>query len=445
MREYLTPMAAHYRYFSFGLLIASFIAPVSADTLLESFQLASEYDAEVRAAEARYHAGRQALPKARAALLPQIGLEGTHTHTDIKEGSSLPFFSGEGSSKGYEATLSQKVVDVNAWYTYRSGIATSKQAASQYESAQDDLIVRVAEAYFDVLRAQVALKTAQSEEKSISRQLEQSKKRFDVGLIAITGVHESQARYDSTVANRLAAEGQVGIAKEALLAITGQTPGTLADLNDDYPIIAPDPLTSEEWVNLALASSSDLQAVGHGKDAAKANSSAKRAAHFPTISAVAQRKYDSENFIESADYFVAKIEVPISTGGFAHAERREARYKLMEAEEQLADAERDIIQATRSLHLSVVTDVARVRASKQAVTSSQSALDATQAGYDVGTRNIVDVLNAQRELFRAQRDYANTRYDYVVNMLKLKEVAGTLSSNDIANIHEHMSNDLNEG
>jgi outer membrane protein len=310
----------------------------------------------------------------------------------------------------------------------------------------------VADAYFNVLRQWDNLQVSKAEELSDKRQLDQAQQRFDVGLIAITDVHEARAAYDSSVAQRLSDEGTLATAYEALSTLTGQDHANLWRLQKDFPVVDPAPQNRADWVQFALNNNYSLKAALYGMQAASENSTAKRMEHMPKLTGSLNYQKDhvtgdldsrppsafdippdADTTTKSA---MLKLTVPIYSGGFTSSQSRQAAEQYNAALEQKIDTERTVIQNTRARHIATTTDVQRVRARSQSIISSQSALDATRAGYEVGTRNIVDVLQSQRTLYSSLRDYANARYDYVMDLLRLKEQAGTLSPQDI--------NDLNQ-
>lgn len=441
------------------LLLATSQSPL-ADSLQQIYELALNNDATLKAAEAQFRADIETEKQARGGLLPSVTASLSYADSDTDGDSSFSAGALSGSaptdmeSEAETLTLSlqQKLFDMNAWFNFKSGKELTRRAEAQLAASQQDLIVRVADAYFNVLRAQDNLASAVAEEKAIQRQLEQTQQRFDVGLIAITDVHEAKARYDLALVNRLNEQGQLGIALEALTVITGRVHSKLGRLAENFPVANPEPADRKAWEDFALQNNLDLKAAYAAADAELLNAKATKANHYPTVTAAFEYQdmdSDSEqwigNFNSSRTYgdidsdsetktLSINLTVPLYSGGFTSASRRQAYERYNAARETQILTMRNTIQQTRSLHLQVTTDVARVKARKQSITSSQSALDATQAGYEVGTRNVVDVLDAQRTLFAARRDYANARYDYVTNMLKLKKQAGILSPEDIAGL-----------
>lgn len=439
-------------YRKLAFLLAGMLSwPVAqADSLQEIYRLALENDPQLKADTAAYQAGKEATNIGRAALLPQINAQASVQKTDrddtdnlLVNGSNL-----EQDQTSWNITLNQALFDLSAWYGYQQGKASTQQAEEQFKADQQSLMIRSAQAYFNVLRAIDNLETAEAEEKALAQQLEQTQQRFEVGISAITDVHEAQAAYDIASATRLEAEGNLGISYEALEVLTGQPHNTIAPLQSNFPVLKPEPAERHAWVEFALQNNQALKVARHAAEAAQQNSRARTADHAPTLTGFvsytdtdndgtnANVNFDSHS---ETEVYTIRLDVPIFTGGRTSGLRRQAVAQSLQAKEIANRTQRDIIQATRSLHLQVSTDVARIKARNQAVTSSQSALDATQAGYEVGTRNLVDILNAQRALFQARRNYSNSLYDYIINTLQLKEAAGTLSPNDITELDQWLN------
>ncbi len=425
-----------------------------ADTLQETYLQALANDHQLKADEAGYRAGLEAKTSAFSGLLPQLNAEATLSKTDTTvtdhsgtSTSSSLFSSSNVKEKAWGATLTQPLFNMAAWFNYQQGIALSDVAEAQFSADQQSLIIRVSQAYLNALRSIDNLKTAIAEENALSHQLEQTRQRFEVGLTAITDVHEAQAAFDTAVATTLEARGNVGIAFEQVEVLTSKPTETIAPLSETFPITAPEPLQRSEWVDFAVKNNFALKTAKLKADAAEQNARAMKAGHLPTVSAVASYNdsdSDGSRYSQSFDtttdstYYGLQIDMPLFTGGRVSSDRRRSYEESMQVRELYNKAQRDTIQSARSLHLSVVTNVALIKATKQATISSQSALEATQAGYEVGTRNLVDVLVAQRSLYEAQRNYDNSRYDYIFNMLQLKEAAGNLTPNDILQLNQWM-------
>lgn len=476
-----------------SIIIAGFSSAAYANNLTDIYELALNNDPTLQAAEASYKADSEIKAQAISKLLPQIKASASYTETDEDSESvrflsaNVPFgsnFNTENETETYSVSLTQDLFNLQAFFAFKQSSALSKQAELQFAIDQQSLILRTAEAYFDVLRSRDNLTSALSEEKAINQQLEQTQQRYDVGLIAITDVHESRAAFDLAVAERLTEEVNLGIAYENLAALTGQQHTNIYNLASDFDTAKPQPETADAWVEYANQNNLSIKLAEQVAEASNQNSKVKKAAHAPTIQAIISYRdstTDTEQFsfadrVESnpvtaivndtggspvtvnttantiantgpgsipnsfsnADgtTFELRMELPIFNGGLRHSERRQAGYERVRDQANLVAAKRTAFRQARSSYLTTVADTARINARSLAITSAESALDATQAGYDAGTRNIVDLLNAQRDLFRAQRDHANTRYDYVINSLKLKEAAGILSPTDIYDINK---------
>ncbi len=445
------------RALCFFVVLLPLTLPLSlqADTLADIYELALENDAELKAAEATYKAGRESKNQGRAALLPQVIASGNYTETDADAEQSQFNPQTLGSvditgttntdSKLYSISLQQALFDMPAWFNFKQTKQLSKQAKAQFSADQQAMIIRVAEAYFNVLRAADNLQTSNAEVAALQRQLEQTQQRFEVGLIAITEVYEARAVHDTAVVTKLEAKGELAISYEALTVLTGQPHSNLWQLDEEFPITKPTPIKRAEWVDFALQNNFALQAAGYAAEASRQNAKAKKSEHLPKLSG----SYAYNDSTNSGDFDIdngpkfpqdsqsegstvsLNLELPLFTGGFTSSARRQAYQEYIQSRETFINTQRNTIQAARSLHLTVVTDVGKVKARDLAITSAQSALDATQAGYEVGTRNIVDVLESQRFLFRALFDFSNAKYDYVINMLRLKEQSGILSPEDV--------------
>lgn len=432
-----------------------------ADTLVDIYELALKNDATLKAAEASYRANIEIENQAFSSLLPQITATASHSESDI-DTDGVSFFGStpiannnnrDTETDSYSISLNQNLFDLPVWFSFKQGKELTRQAQAQLAYDQQDLIVRVADAYFNVLRSIDNLEAAKAEERATKRQLEQTQQRFDVGLIAITDVHEARAVYDATVVQRLTDEGNLGTSYESLAVLTGQLHSNLWLLSKNFPVIDPDPMARDEWVQFALKNNYALKAAMYGMQAAQENATSKKMQHAPTLSATisyndADTKGDLTDFggstispIQSetdGTTWSVDFKLPLYSGGRVSAQRRQAYEQYNAALENKIQTQRTVVRNARAQHITVVTDVQRVKARQQAIVSTSSALDATQAGYEVGTRNIVDVLQAQRTLYSSIRDYSNSRYDYVLNILKLKRAAGTLTPEDIYAINKWM-------
>ncbi|QKX16165.1 TolC family outer membrane protein [Microbulbifer sp. YPW1] len=444
-----------------------------ADTLWEVYLQALDNDPQLAADRAAYRAGLEAKNLGRSSLLPQINASADYTKTRTESDSISQNFinnqlvtgrstgDSDVDSHGYGARLTQALFDLPAWFGYKQGKTLSEQAAAEFSANQQDMMIRVAAAYFDVLRAHDVLEAALAEEEALAKQLEQTQQRFEVGLTAITDVYDSRSAYDSAVARRLTAQDDLLSNFDALSVLTGQNHDVVAPLQPNFTVSAPNPADRASWVEFALANNYTLKAVRLNADASRYNARAAAAEHLPTLygNLAYEKGYRDgdrngtttfpgfEPFStgspidDETETKIAAItfEMPIYTGGRLSASRREARNLAFQSEDIRNLTERNTIQDTRTLHRAVTTDTSRVEAREQAVISAKSALDATQAGYEVGTRNIVDVLLAQRTLALAKTDYANALYDYILNTLNLKLVAGLLAPEDLQQLDARLN------
>ena len=443
----------------FAALLLATTVSAHAESLRDIYELALENDALLKAQEARYLAALEDEKSALSALLPQVTASYSYEDRESDTAGIGANFGDDGfevtdtftnrqtETDGYLVSLRQALFDLPAWFSFQSGKELSRQAEATFAANQQNLIVRVVEAYLAVLRAQDNLKASEARERAFARQLEQNKQRFDVGLTAITDVYEAQAAYDLAQVDRISDENSVAVALENLSVLTGKRHANLDVLVEDFEVRQPEPLDRSAWVEFALANNFSLKAAQYPEEAARQNATARKLAHAPTVTGTAQYS-DLEtdgtltqdpptpfalppNSEQELTVWGVELNMPLFTGGAVSAERRRAAQLFNAAREDRINLTRQTVTDARSLHMTVINDVARVAARNQSIRSSRSALDATEAGYEVGTRNIVDVLNAQNTLFNSLRDYANSRYDYIVNSLLLKEQAGLLSPEDV--------------
>lgn len=424
-------------------------APLYATDLLEVYRTAQERDAELRTAEAEFRAALEARPQARSALLPQI--EGTlgYAYTDSDQEGRASF---DYQTRTFELSLNQTLYDHTNYVALRQADLGVAQATAVRDAARQELILRVAEAYFGVLSAKDNLSFAEAEKEAIGRQLEQADQRFEVGLIAITDVKEAQAQFDLAVAEEIAAQNRLDQAQEDLAVITGQFYENLPELSDRMPLVLPDPADRNQWVETAREANLNLVAQRLSTEVAAQDIKRQRSGHYPTLGLSASYNDQafndlpdfggqtsgatSQQFLDRQDTQVGvQLRVPIYTGGRVSSLTREARENFDAAREQQELAERQTVQQTRSAFLSVNAGISRVRALEQALESTRASFEAAEAGFEVGTRTAVDVLLELRQVFRAERDFAEARYDYLLNTLRLKQAAGTLSQEDLISVN----------
>ncbi len=446
------------RFLIHTILAAASLAAFNAGAadLKDVYERALTSDPLIREADANRLAARESKPQAIAALLPQIEGSGEYNDTE-SDGTSVdinppnppaPFDRlSKGNSTDWGLQLRQNVFAWENWATLRRADSEQAQAEADYLVAQQDLILRTSEAYFNVLAAQDTLEAAQAAHDAIGRQLEQSEKRFEVGLIAVTDVQDAKAAFDSATAALIQAKRNLATSGEILRELTGDTYDVLEKPGNDMPLAAPNPVNPDDWVKLAMEQNTRLISSRLAADVARHNISVERGGHFPSIDFIATKSwFESEtdftgtvsgtgdSDFEDTVYGV-QLRVPIFTGGSTHSRVRQAQYRNIAARERLERTARETERSTRDAYLGVNSEVARVQSLKQAVESAMTALQATEAGYEVGTRTSVDVLQARQRLFQSQTDYARSRYDYLLNVLRLQLAAGTLNQQGLYEIN----------
>ena len=405
--------------------------PLLAEDLVAIYGLALEQDAELLIAESNYLAAIEAVPQARSGRKPQIFF---NANSVARESDNSVTGNSDNETVGYNLTLTQSLYDTETRGNISAAEASSAAQLAQLEATRQALVLRVAITYFAILAAQDNVDFAYAERTAIARQLEQAQKRFEVGLIAITDVHEAQARFDTAEAQAILAENILDNAFQSLTVIIGDTSiNNLARLGETLKLALPEPAKIDAWVALALKNNRDLIAAQQNLNAARFERDKKAKSGYPTIDLVASyADNDSDDDLlgdsRQDDLSVGiELEMPLYTGGRISAEQAQAESEYSAAQNTALLQNRLATQQARTAYLDVVSGISQVNALKQALESSNIALEATQAGFEVGTRTSVDVLISLRETYRAQRDYARSRYDYLINNLRLRQAAGTLN------------------
>ncbi len=403
-----------------------------AENLLDVYRLAQVEDRQLRAAAAELEAVREVIPQARSEYLPNIFL-GADVARNYSNPENFPSDSFNGNS--YSLSLLQPVFDRAAWLRQGQASNRAKQAEVSYTFEEQNLIVRASRLYFNVLNSVVDLQAVRADKEATARQLDQTKQRFEVGLIAITDVHEAQARFDRVVTEEIVTQNELDSARESLRVITGQSVGELAELDEEVPLVRPEPDDMERWVAQAYEGNLTLLAAQFGVNVASDEIEVRRSDHYPTVDLFARYGDNNTKSTFNSDLETGAIglelNLPIYTGGLVSSRTREAESRLVEANELYEQQRRFVGQQTRDAFRTVIASISAVSALQQTVVSNQSALDATQAGFEVGTRTIVDVLDAQRDLFQAKRDYDVARHAYVLSNVSLKQAVGTLNLADV--------------
>ncbi|MBL1319527.1 MAG: TolC family outer membrane protein [Methylophaga sp.] len=432
-----------------GLMLIS--ANSYAEDLLDVYQLALKNDPQILAEYASQLAVGELDAQSRANFLPTVGLN-ANTGRNWQDTS----FSGLGGSlnlggrrdfntHGYALTITQPLYKKQNYVQKDKAAIAIDQAAANYALVNQDLVVRVAERYFDVLAKQDDETFALAEREAIARQLEQTNQRFDVGIATITDVTESQAAYDLAHASVISAENEVRNSKERLREPLGQYIDTLATLKNDAELVRPQPEDIDQWSENALIQNPAIAVAHFAVEDAKQTIELQKSGHYPTLDLVGQRAYDSSSdggfggSKTKQSTLGLQFNVEFDVGGRVRSQTREAEHRLSQAMQNEEQQRRSVVRQSREAYNGVMSGISRVEALNQAVISNEKALEATEAGYQVGTRTTVDVLNVRRDLFRARRDYASSRYDYILSSLRLKQAAGTIEQADLEHINQWLS------
>jgi len=441
-----------------SLIIALTSATVStnlyAEDLMTVYRQAMANDPLVLKATAQYMIAQEDIESVRALLLPQINAYGGYTKS---ESESEPFtallpigtvVSTNTDSMNYGVRLDMQLYHHDSWLR----LAISKKAAHRsdisLQSAKQELITRVSQAYFNLLSARDDLEFATAEKIAIERQLEQTKQRYSVGLTAITDVHEAQAQYDTAVSSEILAENGIYTAEEALRVITNVYPRELNILDTGlFSTSRPVPDSADEWQKIAEARNLNLLSQKVAVDIAKENISISRSGHYPTIDLNGsygsnQRDSETDGFDPTSSPYLnsysvgVTLSVPIYSGGSVNSAVNKAQQSYVSSSQDLALTHRGVVRDTRNAYNTVIAAVSATKAFKQSVVSATKALEATEAGFEVGTRTIVDVLDSTRNLYNAKRNLSKTRYAYIQNVLSLKKSAGTITPQDLQDINK---------
>ena len=449
------------------LLFSSLTSSLSyGDDLVTILQLALDNDPSLKQAQASYRANRENVIQSRSSMLPSLGvgagtsrltsgftdsqyinmtnpLTGETVRTKVRDDHS---FRPGINNHNWGVSLTQSVFNLPNWYSFQSAEATDRAAAVNLAAQEQDLIMRVATAYFDVLRAQDLLETNIQEEEAAQRSLEQTQQREAVGLVAITDVYDSQAAYDLARNTTILQQDFLRSRYEALEAITGQGHPDIDELLDNFPIVEVEG-NLNQWETQADNNSLAIAAAEFNLDASRQTLRARKSDGLPTLdlqgfyghivtAPIVSQGVQIGGGASDRTQLALNLNIPLYTGGTLSSRKRAAEYNVVAAQESLELTKRELTQNIRNAYRSVNTDVLVIAQRQQSITSAQSALDATELGAEVGTRNIVEVLLARENLFRALRMYADARYTYVIDTLVLKQIAGILTPQDIIELNE---------
>src|SRR3989339_41518 len=430
----------------FATLLGASNGALAAD-LLETYRAAQANDPLFAAARATMQAGQEKLPQGRALLLPSISLNANSTFNDqtTQYQGTTPFPSGNNryNNHGYGVSLTQPLFRQQNWLTYTEAELQVAQSEAQFKVAEQDLILRVAQSYFDVLIAQDSVQLAEAQKTAIAEQLEQAKRNFEVGSATITDTHEAQARYDLTSAQEIAAQNDLEIKRRTLQQLINAMPQDLRHLGKEFKLEAPQPADMEKWVDDAQLNSLQLAIAQAGAEIAEKEVARNRGGHYPTVDLVANYSNNQSNggsFGVGSDNTSKSVGVqlnlPLFQGGAVNSKWREAEANRERALQELENTRRSVALQTRQAYLGVVSGIAQVKALQQALTSSESVLEASKLGQEVGVRTNLDVLNAQQQLYATRRDLYQAEYNYLVSQLRLKAAVGSLGEEDMTQVNQ---------
>lgn len=421
--------------------------------LLNVYQQAVINDAKLSAARHEYQALREAIPQATAGLLPTLSAGGSVESVRLQRDE--PSLTRTRSQSVFQANLNQPLFRLDRWFQLEAAQASTAQAALELSAKEQALVLGAAQAYFETLRALDTLAASKAEEAALQRQHQQAQARLDNGASSITDVLDAQAAYDNANANRKLAERKVDDAYEALARLTKQDYSSIEGVEHRLPVVTPVPNEASAWVSQAVQQNLSLLASNFAVTAAEKTNQQRKAGFAPSLDAVASYRHgDNDNFGYSnpTDFgrsgyrgdiaqrsIGLELNIPLYSGGMTRSQVREATERLAQSEDERDDRRREVVQSTRNLHRAVNSDIEQVSARRQTILSSQASVKANTVGRELGSRNTADVLNAQRQLYNVVREYNNARYDYIIDTLKLKEAAGTLSPPDLADLAMYLT------
>jgi outer membrane protein len=416
------------------LVVLGFAAPAGAADLLEIYRDALTQDSQYAAAKAQYQAVQERIPQARAGLLPFVNLTGDVSEISIKDGP-------DDTSKGYQVSASQPLFRMQNYLAYEQSKNVVEQAEALLRATEQDLTLRAATAYFDVLLAEFNVRLAQALKTAFSEQLDQAKRSFEVGTATIVDTYEAQSRYDLATSQEIAAQNDLEVKQRTLQSITGKTYASLKSFAEKVPLTPPDPNRMDYWVEMAENSSLAVAAQQQALEVARKEIERNRAGHYPTVDLVASYS-DRPIFTQlgvgentQSTTIGVQVAIPLFQGLGQESRVKEAIALEDRARNDLESARRNASLAAKQAFLGVNSGLAQARALEQALVSSTSQLDSTKLGRDVGVRTTVDVLNAEQQLITTRRDLAQAYYNYLLSHLRLKSAAGVLGEEDVARIN----------
>lgn len=422
---------------------------ILAANLMQVYQQALDNDPTFKASRSTWMSERENIGISRAGLLPQFDIQANYgrnyTNNQNIAAYDSPVVRTEfySNSGGYNVTIQQPIFNYKNWAQLSQAKSNEKQYAAQYSAAAQDLMFRTAEAYFNILKAEDILKFTLAEKQAYKSQLERVRERFKVGLATITDVHQAKASYDGSVAQEIQDRNNVAIQKEKMQEITNVRFKSYAKLTKELPLRYPNPINISQWVNVALKQNYSLLAAKYASLAAQENIHVQAAGHLPVINAAGEYDYTHTNNALGSGRDTnnnqatvgVNMDLPVFEGGLVLSQTKQAEYQYQTALDELEKTNRSVISNTRQSYLDVISGVNTIKANQQAVISARSSLESTIAGYEVGTQTMTDVLIQESNLYQTLKDYTSSQYDYIISTVALKQAAGVLSVNDLAQIN----------
>jgi outer membrane protein len=432
---------------AFSVLLALGISPVAgAADLLDIYHAAQGQDAVFAAARSARDAGQEKLTQGRALMLPSVNLNADSTWNDVStSASTLPQpVEKQYNSHGYGVTLVQPLFREQNWALYSESELQVAQTEAQFKLAEQDLVLRVAQAYFDVLIAQDSVQLAAAQKTAIAEQLEQAKRNFEVGTATITDTHEAQARYDLIVAQEIAAQSTLEVNRRSLQQLINAVPGELNPLGTAFQLEPPQPASQDKWVEDAQLHNHQVAIAQAAAELAEKEVDRNRGGHLPTVDLVANYSKNTTGFnsitLSATDVrsksIGVQLNMPLFEGGATQSRWREAAANRERARQELENARRNVELQTRQAYLGVVNGIAQVQALQQALKSSESLLEASKLGHEVGVRTNLDVLNAQQQAYSTRRDLYQAEYNFLISQLRLKAAVGGLAEEDLGKVNQ---------
>lgn len=438
--------------------LCSAVAQATSDQhadLLGVYQSAALNDAKLNAARHAFQAQLEAVPQARSGLLPNVTAGATSENTRLER--DQPALSRERSGTTFRANLTQPLFRIDRWYQLKAAKLSVSQAALELSAKEQGLVLDAAQAYFETLRQLDSLASIEAEEAALLRQRDQAQGRLEDGASSITDVYDAQAAYDNARANRQLIQRKVDEAYEALSRLTNVSYTSIAGMGHQMPIAPPLPNDAKSWVEASVMQNLQLQASELAIGVAEQTLSQRKAGHAPTVDAVGSyRKGDNDSFGYSnpTDFgrdgyrgnvaqssIGIELNIPLYSGGMVSSQVRESTERLYQSQDEREDRRREVVLNARNAFRGINADVDQITSRRRSIRSGRKSVEANKAGVDLGTRNVVDILNAERLLYAAVRDYNDARYDYIMDSLKLKQAAGTLSPDDLRALSSYLKQD----